>query len=373
MAYKYNPFTGNIDLDGGAGGGGWDGTTALDVTVAGVASTPPVKFTGSWFTGGTAETTKPQFLIEPAGTPSTAWSTAGTGLGVNAPSGFAGNLLDLQNNGVSLISIEKASSVNSAAVVLRNSNLGWQGASHRGGFYASSYSGNVGWLGLDTQGTVSFGRQDRHTFGVLPGSSVENGFIGLSNASAQSVGNLWRLYGDATHQLAQRNDTSPQTFRVYNTYTSLTNHERGKLEWASNVFRVGTEKGSGGGTARPMALQTDGADRLKLDTVGSVEIATALTVATLPTSPAVGMIARVTDANAPAIGSTVAGGGAANALVWYNGANWTVLNTVAQALVQSDTTGIAGADAVTNIVSLTQAEYDAIGAPSATTLYIITT
>ena len=40
-------------------------------------------------------------------------------------------------------------------------------------------------------------------------------------------------------------------------------------------------------------------------------------------------------------------------------------------LVQSNTTGITGADQITNIVSLTQAEYDAIGSPSATTLYVI--
>lgn len=38
--------------------------------------------------------------------------------------------------------------------------------------------------------------------------------------------------------------------------------------------------------------------------------------------------------------------------------------------VVSNTTGITGADQVTNIVSLTQAEYDAIGSPSATTFYI---
>ena len=41
-------------------------------------------------------------------------------------------------------------------------------------------------------------------------------------------------------------------------------------------------------------------------------------------------------------------------------------------MVESDPTGITGADAVTNIVSLTQAEYAAIGTPSATTLYVIT-
>lgn len=39
--------------------------------------------------------------------------------------------------------------------------------------------------------------------------------------------------------------------------------------------------------------------------------------------------------------------------------------------VASDTTGITGADAVTNIVTLTQAEYDAIGTPDASTVYII--
>jgi hypothetical protein len=65
----------------------------------GAASAPPGAFTGTWFTGGTATTTKPQVVIEPAGTTSTAWSTSGTGLGVNAASGFAGNLLDLQVNG----------------------------------------------------------------------------------------------------------------------------------------------------------------------------------------------------------------------------------------------------------------------------------
>lgn len=67
----------------------------------GAASAPPGAFTGTWFTGGTSTTTKPQVLIEPTGTTSTAWSTSGTGLGVNAASGFSGRLLDLQINGTS--------------------------------------------------------------------------------------------------------------------------------------------------------------------------------------------------------------------------------------------------------------------------------
>ena len=39
--------------------------------------------------------------------------------------------------------------------------------------------------------------------------------------------------------------------------------------------------------------------------------------------------------------------------------------------VSSNATGIAGADQITNIVSLTQAEYDAIGTKNAATLYVI--
>jgi hypothetical protein len=40
--------------------------------------------------------------------------------------------------------------------------------------------------------------------------------------------------------------------------------------------------------------------------------------------------------------------------------------------VDSDPTGVTGADQITNMMSLTQAEYDAIGTPNASTLYFIT-
>jgi hypothetical protein len=45
---------------------------------------------------------------------------------------------------------------------------------------------------------------------------------------------------------------------------------------------------------------------------------------------------------------------------------------LADTAVQSDPTGVTGADAITNIISLTQAEYDAIGTKNASTLYIVT-
>lgn len=53
--------------------------------------------------------------------------------------------------------------------------------------------------------------------------------------------------------------------------------------------------------------------------------APAYTVATLPTPPLTGTVVYVTNATAPALGAIVAGGGAATALVWYNGAAWRVI------------------------------------------------
>ena len=75
---------------------------------------------------------------------------------------------------------------------------------------------------------------------------------------------------DATGILAQRNSTNAQASRIYNTYTSSTNHEAFTVDWqtTANTCRVGTVKGSGGGTARPMALMTDGTARISLGSAG---------------------------------------------------------------------------------------------------------
>ena len=54
-------------------------------------------------------------------------------------------------------------------------------------------------------------------------------------------------------------------------------------------------------------------------------IAAAVAVGALNAAPTVGEIQSVNDALAPVAGAAVAAGGAANALVWYNGAQWTVI------------------------------------------------
>lgn len=97
------------------------------------------------------------------------------------------------------------------------------------------------------------------------------------------------LVRDTANTLAQRNGANSQEFRVYNTFTNGTNYEFGKIEWASNVFRIGTEKGSGGGTARDLSLVTD-------DTV-RVTVAATTGVVTVASLAGTGTRTVVVDAN----------------------------------------------------------------------------
>ena len=89
-----------------------------------------------------------------------------------------------------------------------------------------------------------------------------------------------RLHRDAANTLAQRNAGNAQTFRIYNSFTNASNYERGKLEWSSNVLRIGTEK-AGTGSARALELQTDGTTRVTISTAGQTTFSTRATIDTL--------------------------------------------------------------------------------------------
>lgn len=107
---------------GGAGGGGTPGGSTTQIqynnggafggistltnvggaitnSKAGAASTPAETFSGAPFTGGTATTTFPLFYLNQGSTAVTTFSTNGTEIGVNAPSGFTGLLMDMYVNG----------------------------------------------------------------------------------------------------------------------------------------------------------------------------------------------------------------------------------------------------------------------------------
>src|SRR5208282_3081151 len=71
-------------------------------SAAGAASASSVSITGAPYTGGTGTTTFPLVYINDGSGPTT-FSTAGTTFGINAPSGFTGNLLDFHINGVASV------------------------------------------------------------------------------------------------------------------------------------------------------------------------------------------------------------------------------------------------------------------------------
>jgi hypothetical protein len=266
---------------------------ALSATgIAGV----PVAATGTWITGGTATTTKPQVLIEPTGTTSTAWSTSGTGLGVNAASGFAGNLLDLQLNGTSSFKVTHQGSISWNGVIGTQAaevSLAIQGA-YRARFYTSSFR---------------FLAPDITHFGW----ATDGGFGTMKTA----------IWDEGAGILAQRNGTDAQTFRVYGTYTDASNYVRAALSSTSTAVTLAAETDGTGADDIPLNLTAAGTGTVKVNSVAEVVVSS--TVAGLPAAPVVGMLTRVTDATAPAVGSTVTGGGAAAALCWYNGANWSVI------------------------------------------------
>jgi hypothetical protein len=225
----------------------------LILAANGAASTPPMPMTGTWFTGGTSTTTKPAFLLEPTGTTSTNWSTSGTGFGVNAPIGFAGNLLDLQLNGAVRGGLTSTGNIYGLSISCLLSGF--------------ALDGNAPTLRRKTTGEFYWGVQLGTNLGYL-GTNVSVGILGAYSWGVDSEDLFVRR--DAANTLAQRNGTNAQASRVYNTFTNATNFERGKIEWASNILRIGTEKGSAGGTARDMELQTDGVTRITVKADGAI-------------------------------------------------------------------------------------------------------
>jgi hypothetical protein len=151
-------------------------------------------------------------LIEPTGTTSTGWSTAGTLIGANAATGFAGNLLDLQLNGSPVASfssvgnlilsrsgiIASVESTNGYDIIFKCNNL-QQATFNNGGNFNLNSGGSISWNG--------------DTFAAR----------------------------DAANTLALRNSTNAQAFNIYNTYTSGSVYERGFMRWVSNALEIGME------------------------------------------------------------------------------------------------------------------------------------
>ncbi len=221
------------------------------------ANTAAISSTGYSLTGSNASS-----LVDLAGT----WNTTGNPTAIklnvtNTASGASSLLMDLQVGGSSLFAVTKAGAVSlpagtAAAPAIRSS------ASTGTGIY---FSGNN--LLFSADGANRMGLDGLHNITVSAISVLQ-----WAN-SGGSIGGTVDLIAlrDASATLAIRNGTNAQTFRVYNTFTDASNYERGKLEWASNVLRIGTEKG-GTGSARALEFQTDGVTRYTLASGGGTSL-----------------------------------------------------------------------------------------------------
>ena len=219
-----------------------------------------------------AQTISVQSVV--AGTSNTAGAnlsingSQGTGTGVGgslllrtAPAGSSGTA---QNALVTAVAITSAGNVG-IGTTSPAAKLDVAGAVTAAGYYTAT-SGGVSLVanGLWQQGTGH----------LTLASGAILGWSGAANVNTDQPG-VTRLQSEGTGILALRNGANAQTFNVYGTYTSGTSYERLTLSApsAANAI-IGTNKGSGGGTARGLDLHTDGAARMTITTAGNVGIGT---------------------------------------------------------------------------------------------------
>lgn len=167
----------------------------------GAASTPPMLLSGTWFTGGTSTTTKPAFLIEPTGTTSTAWSTGGTGIGVNAPNGFSGNLFDAKVNNSSVCILTSGGGFTALNITSTNAVFAGNFSVSSGGYYAinsdtylSRDSANVFRFGVDHATTPTTQTLKAHN--VTTGTGAD---LILSNGKGSVSGGAVKIAVSATN------------------------------------------------------------------------------------------------------------------------------------------------------------------------------
>jgi hypothetical protein len=138
------------------------------------------------------------------------------------------------------------------------------------------------------------------------------------------------LYRLATRSLIERAGTSSTSLQVANTWTSNTDYESAGLWWESNVAYMGTQKGSGGGSARDVSLVRDSTVKVTVganttDHAQPVKLPS-YTVGGLPSAATcgAGAMAFVTDATSTTAYATVSGGGSNKVLVISDGTDWII-------------------------------------------------
>lgn len=184
----------------------------------------------------------------------------------SGPANAASKLLDLQVGGVTAVASAKRGTIHfpvtfSSTLAIPAPGIG-------------NYYGTLGLYGDGGNIVAAVGA------GVVTATSVTGGF---------GINNDVYLRRTAADRLALQRTTNPQRFEVYRTWSAADNFERGVISWYDSssdlgaattpgTLRIGTEKGSVGGTARPVSIITDGVERIGIaaNSVTTVTFDTAL-------------------------------------------------------------------------------------------------
>jgi hypothetical protein len=323
MALKFNPFTGTLDQTGSGGGASYiDGEVQNFSALPETIGTPAVdsaylvrEAEGTWLLAR-----KPAGIYirtADTGVRAADWTHAGAFPDVFNDANFllydnsdSTKNLAFQLSGLTTGTVRTLTAPDASGTIARTEDFASPPAigsttPNTGAFTTLSASGDGTINGFVIGATSIAGTTNNRIYFVSSGAGVgsissgvallagssaarwacfDNGLcgtrgdtaIGWSSSGAPASSNIdTRLHRDGeAGVVAQRNFANPQTFRIYNTFTDATNFERLSLRWASNVAIIGTEKGSVGGSARALELQTDGTTRLTVGTTGNVGIGT---------------------------------------------------------------------------------------------------
>lgn len=120
--------------------------------------------------------------------------------------------------------------------------------------------GSGGYLRIGTRVYLASPSDGELYLGPSSTSGAAFSFIQWGN-QGEAISTHPRLYRDGNHTLGQRNGTSAQTFRIYNTYTDASNYERFGINWSGNICTIGTEA-AGTGTKRRLRIDAENVDFL---------------------------------------------------------------------------------------------------------------
>jgi hypothetical protein len=318
----------NAGALGAVPGSAVDGTTGA-VTLArlllsanGAASASPLNLNGAWFTGGTSTNNFPQLLISPTSATLPALNTAGTGAIINAPSGFTGEIFWAGVNGSARFALAANGSatflgaVASGGTVLTGdifgglrlasqSPVGWGNVNNVTGGSPDTrlWRSDVGVIDQKSNPVdpfsgstpsaahphaqsyrifnyqvsstnfecASIGWQRGSSDAVFTGSITAAGLLTVTAVTSGTIAVNQIITGTgvpAGTRIVSLGTGSGGT-GTYNVSTNVAVSST-TITGGAPVLRISAEKGTGGGTARDMELQTDGVTRMTIKASGAI-------------------------------------------------------------------------------------------------------